>query len=70
MTVKEKINWIGIKADDFTGSIDRFNEKMNQIGIAYESLPTMSDDFMKLYNICENEQDKNTIAYGVSCRMK
>ena len=25
MTVKEKINWIGIKADDFTGSIDRFN---------------------------------------------
>ena len=56
MTDKEKAEWAGVTEDDFKGSIKRFQDKMNELGIVYDSIPDMTDDFMKLYNAVKIER--------------
>lgn len=59
MTDKEKAEWAGVTADDFKGSIKRFQDKMNELGIVYDSIPDMTDDFIKLYNAVAAERTIN-----------
>lgn len=62
MTDKEKAEWAGVTADDFKGSIKRFQDKMNELGIVYDSIPDMTDDFIKLFNAVAAER---TINYSI-----
>ena len=62
MTDKEKAEWAGVTAEDFKGSIKRFQDKMNELGIVYDSIPEMTDEFIKLYNAVTEGREINYFA--------
>ncbi len=58
MTGKEKAEWLGISESDVNGSINRYKEKMEQIGIHFDSLPDMTEAFLKVWRVASQTQEK------------
>ena len=59
MTGKDKEEWLGISESDMNGSINRFKEKMEQIGIRFESLPDMTEAFLEVWKGVEESSNHN-----------
>ena len=59
MTCKEKAEWIGISENDVNGSINRYKEKMVQIGIRFENLPEMTEAFLEVWKGVEESSNHN-----------
>lgn len=51
MTDKEKAEWIGIDSNDMFGSIKRFHNKLQSIGITYRYSSDESDEFCRLEEV-------------------
>ena len=58
MTGKEKAEWIGISESDVNGSINRFKEKMEQIGIRFDSRSDMTEAFLEVWRTASQTQEK------------
>ena len=58
MTGKEKAEWLGISESDVNGSINRFKEKMRQIGIHFDSRPDMTEAFLEVWRTASRTQEK------------
>ncbi|MDD3186439.1 MAG: hypothetical protein PHT76_14185, partial [Anaerostipes sp.] len=59
MTDKEKAEWIGIDGNDVYGSMNRFHEKMESIGITYKYSSDETEEFCRLEEICRKELDRS-----------
>lgn len=57
MTDKEKAEWIGISDSDINGSVQRFKEKMEQIGVQFGSKPEMTEAFMDVWKGMEKSSN-------------
>ena len=58
MTDKEKAEWIGIDGNDVYGSMNRFHEKMESIGITYKYSSDETEEFCRLEEA--NRKDAGT----------
>ena len=58
MTGKEKAEWLGISESDVNGSINRFKEKMEQIGIRFDSRSDMTEAFLEVWRTASQTQEK------------
>ena len=58
MTDKEKAEWIGIDGNDVYGSMNRFHEKMETIGITYKYSSDETEEFCRLEEA--NRKDAGT----------
>ncbi|MDY6362178.1 MAG: relaxase/mobilization nuclease domain-containing protein [Lachnospiraceae bacterium] len=61
MTGKEKAEWLGISESDVNGSINRYKEKMEQIGIHFDSLPDMTEAFLKVWRVASQTWEKSSL---------
>ena len=59
MTGKEKAEWLGISESDVNGSINRYKEKMEQIGIHFDSLPDMTEAFLEVWRTASQTREKS-----------
>ena len=59
MTGKEKAEWLGISESDMNGSINRFKEKMEQIGIRFDSLPDMTEAFLEVWGFASQTPQRS-----------
>lgn len=59
MTDKEKAEWIGIDGNDVYGSMNRFHEKMESIGITYKYSSDETEEFCRLEEVCRKESDRS-----------
>ena len=58
MTDKEKAEWIGIDGNDIYGSMKKFHEKMESIGITYKYSSDETEEFCRLEEA--NRKDAGT----------
>ena len=59
MTGKEKAEWLGISESDMNGSISRFKEKMEQIGIRFDSRLDMTEAFLEVWGFASQTQQRS-----------
>ena len=64
MTGKEKAEWLAISENDMDGSISRFKEKMEQIGIRFESLSDMTEAFLEVWGLWKKTQERSQSSIG------
>ena len=59
MADKEKAEWIGIDGNDVYGSMKRFHEKLESIGITYKYSSGETEEFCRLEEVCRKESDRS-----------
>ena len=69
MTDKEKAEWIGIDGNDIYGSMKKFHEKMESIGITYKYSSDETEEFCRLEEMLTKDLNReNTFSNQKRCR--